>query len=236
MRSTISGSTSTGRSSTTRPMSSAWGFQALAEGSARAIEQRFDDTLTPAESTQRSDEEAQFGAQMDVSGVPDYILQSMGLPYQLGVELVDYLYSSGQTAAVDAAFVTPPTTSEQVLHPELLHRPPMTVATPAADGPVIDDGVIGELGYLQLLHSADPGRTIGRDTVDGWAGDHYVAYTSGGRSCVRDVLKLDTPDDTSTFGKGPRHLGRVGARCQGPPGRRSHPGRVLLRLTGSNVA
>jgi hypothetical protein len=181
------------------PDESSWAFSALAEGSARAVEQQFDDTLTPAESSQRDDEEAQFGAKMDVSGVPDYILDSIGLPYQLGVDLVHHLSSSGGTAAIDAAFVSPPTTSKQVLDPDLLGRPPVPVDKPAADGQVIDEGVVGELGYLQLLHSSDSSGSVNRSTVDGWVGDHYVAYTVGSQTCVRDTVKVDSASDASTL-------------------------------------
>jgi len=181
------------------PDESSFAFQALTEGSARYVEGQFDDTLSASDSQLLEEESSKFGAQMDLSGVPDYIVESLGIPYQLGLQLVEHLHSTGGSEAVDAAFVTPPTTSEQVLNPELMGLSPSVVETPAADGDVIDDGVIGELGFLQLLHSADPGSGVDRAATDGWAGDHYIAYASGGRTCVRDSLRVDTPAAGDAF-------------------------------------
>src|SRR3989304_6057770 len=50
---------------------------------------------------------------------PAYIRQDFLFPYDQGLQFVRALFRQGGWAAVDAAYLDPPTTTEQILHPEL---------------------------------------------------------------------------------------------------------------------
>ena len=54
----------------------------------------------------------------DMSGIPDWMVAQLELPYTAGADFAGSLYASGGFDAVDAAFADPPATTEQVLHPD----------------------------------------------------------------------------------------------------------------------
>ena len=88
--------------------------------------------------------------------------------------------------AVDAAFASPPTTSEQVLRPG--SPPAVAVPEPEAEGDVVDRGAIGALG-LALVLGTD---LFHGDGEDRWDGDRYVTWQDGDRSCT--LAHIAAPD------------------------------------------
>src|SRR6185436_3813647 len=84
------------------------------------------------------------------SVAPPIIVRSVMAPYSDGIELVHWARRRGGWAAVDELWRNPPTTSEQMLHPEkLLAREPaepigVPVAPPAGPSAVLYHDVMGE--------------------------------------------------------------------------------------------
>ena len=175
-------------------------FDALVEGSATVVEMRWYDSLSAEEQAAiDAEEEAGFEdipADSDVE--PDVFDLLTSFPYAVGPLFVEAVLAAGGNARLDAAFATPPPNTEQVLHPEKYlggerERP---VARPTADGPVIQEGRLGEVGVLLMLDTA-MARGPALQAAAGWGNDGYVAWTSGAQTCVRANIVMDTTRDTT---------------------------------------
>ena len=167
-------------------------FSGLVEGNAVRVETLYRRSLDEAEQEQAAEEERDFAQGIDVSGVPPFVADLISFPYLAGPAFVDALVDSGGERRVDAAFSSPPTTSESVLDPEafLAGEVVVHVATPPADGPVIDQGVLGAWPIVMILSAElDPGEA--QDAAVGWAGDAYVAWSEDDRACVRATFVMD---------------------------------------------
>lgn len=182
-----------------------FGFSVLAEGNASHVEDAWTAGLSSEERQALRREEAQFGADI-YQGIPQIVLVSVGAPYELGPSFVDAILDAGGQRELDGAFGVPPTTSEQVLHPEryLDGEATLPVATPPADGVVIDDGMFGEFSLVLLL-SGVIGSRPANESADGWGGDQYVAWDTGtGATCVRADFAMDTDADRRELVEGLR--------------------------------
>jgi hypothetical protein len=169
---------------------------ALVEGDATSVEYRYVDSLSPAEQRQAADEDAAGTG----GGSTEYdpLADLADFPYVDGPPFIDALVVAGGQARVDEAFRHPPTTSAEILHPDLFLSGPGRSPVPdvAADGRDLDDGVVGE--YLLKLVLAE---TVPQDeaerAVAGWRGDEYVEWRAGRRYCVRTTVVLDSPTDVA---------------------------------------
>lgn len=173
------------------------GFQALAEGSAVRIEERYRESLSEADERAAAREERSFGG--NVPDVAEVVQVLFGFPYAFGPALVDAIVDAGGQARLDTAYATdPPASTEHVLEPEsyLKGDDPKPVPTPSADGKAFDDGEIGQL-FLALMLRNEIDADDAREAADGWGGDHYVAWKDGDRTCVRMDFVMDTPADTA---------------------------------------
>jgi hypothetical protein len=168
-------------------------FAALVEGDAVRVESRYFDSLSPDERRQ-----ADVGGETGTSAadLPRVFEILLAFPYEAGEAFVDALVAAGGTARIDAAFGTPPATTEQVLHPQrfLGGEAAVPVPDPRADGRVVDRGVAGEL-VLRLVLAEALDRASAATAAEGWGGDRYVAWSVGARTCVRDSVVMDTPAD-----------------------------------------
>lgn len=173
------------------------GFSALVEGSALTVESAYRRSLTPSERSRASTEEGQFGDDLPAVSIPEVIPALVGFPYEVGEDLISTIERHGGMPALVDAFARPPTTSEQLLHPDLYIRGegPITVDPPPADGALIDQGSIGEL-ILQLMLGKvlDDAGDVRRAT-EGWGGDWYVAWREGSTTCLRATFAMDTEED-----------------------------------------
>lgn len=172
------------------------GFTAVVEGDAKRIEEQYRTSLSKAEQREGAREEAAVAGSTDYSKIPPVLFQFLVFPYARGSALDDALFRAGGQARLDAAFVNPPITSEQVMHPEkfLAGEGPKAVADPASDGPVLDKGTMGEFVLDMMLQTAISSSEADRDAT-GWGGDRYVAWTRGNQTCVRVAFTTDTSGD-----------------------------------------
>ena len=172
-------------------------FGALVEGDAVRIEEQYLASLPAGEARAVAAEERRAAGRIG-GDAPPVLLQLLGFPYAAGPAFVAEVDRSGGQAALDAAFASPPVTSEHVLHPEtfLGGEPPAPVEAPAAGAEVVDAGVLGELGLLLVL-AQELTRPEAAAAARGWGGDRYVAWRRGASSCVRASVVMDTPADTA---------------------------------------
>lgn len=114
-------------------------------------------------------------------------------PYVVGADFATAVHERGGNVALTNAYASPPTSTEQVLHPELYfaEHPPVEVDAPDPDGEPVDEGVLGELGLYLLLARGTPSRAA-LTTASGWAGDAYVTWEDVGVACTEARIKMDT--------------------------------------------
>ena len=178
-------------------------FAALVEGDAVRVEERFFESLGPDE-RRAADVEADAIGSFDPD-VPRVFEVLLTFPYEAGAGFVAALAAAGGPDRINAAFVNPPTTSEQILHPErfLGEEPGKEVTAPVADGRVVDRGQLGELG-LRLLLQEGLDRGAAARGADGWGADRSVAWADGEQTCVRAHVVMDTPGDRDELVEGLR--------------------------------
>ncbi|MEO6121216.1 MAG: hypothetical protein ABIW46_09390 [Acidimicrobiales bacterium] len=176
-------------------------FQALAEGSAVTIEDRYIESLSASERRAADGAESEQGRAIP-TGVPEVVQIAFGFPYVFGPDLVRALLAAGGQARLDEAFAQPPLSTEQVLEPAryLSGDDPRPVAAPRADRPAFDEGEIGELFLILMLRAELPERQA-REAARGWGGDRYVAWRDAGRTCVRMRFVMDTLRDVDELGE-----------------------------------
>jgi hypothetical protein len=182
------------------PDESGYGFTALVEGNASRVEAAYRATFTAEEEDEASAEELAIGGDTDLFALPLALIESLYAPYLLGPILVDAILADGGQVRLDAAFATPPATSEALLDPAtyLEGQTALPVPAPVADGAEIDRNVLGALGLGQVL--GETGIVFGGgagDATEGWGGDQYVAWVQGDQVCLRANIVGDTPDDTA---------------------------------------
>ena len=152
-----------------------------------------------------------------VPGVPAVVRDQLVLPYLVGRDFARALQERGGWEALKAAWSAPPTSMEQVLHPEkfFAHEPPRTVAIRYAPphGHVLDEGVLGELFTRTFLAAgseedapAAPAGVALPPTVDeveraaaGWGGDAYRAWDVGGKTLLVWRTEWDRVEDAREF-------------------------------------
>lgn len=119
---------------------------------------------------------------------PNYMKEDFLFPYSQGFDFVYGLYQNGGWDAVDEAFLNPPVTTEQILHPEKYPSDqPVAVEMPdfspvlGAGWEELDHNVMGEwYTYLILAKGSSSQFTMDDEeskmAAAGWGGDTYVYY------------------------------------------------------------
>ncbi|HEY6180550.1 MAG TPA: hypothetical protein VIX73_39180, partial [Kofleriaceae bacterium] len=175
--------------------------------------------------------------------IPPVVLVPLLDSYMKGALVALTAYEHGGWAAVDGLYRDPPTSTEQVLHPETKLFPvrerPHRVALPKTGDPVLDGNVMGELQwqiYFDLWKSPHAA-----EAAQGWAGDRFsVTRRSDGRLIGRIATRWDSPEAARRFADA--YVASLAARFPGAD--IAHPaagvaradaGRVFVRLSGDRV-
>ncbi len=144
---------------------------------------------------------------------PAFMQEDFLFPYNQGYEFVNFLFEEGGFPAVDAAYLDPPVSTEQILHPDTYpNELPVTVTLPdllptLGDGwTVLDDSVMGEwYTYLILARGHDEDTRLGdveaERAATGWGGDAYAVYLSPAGDATALVLSTvwDSLTEASEF-------------------------------------
>jgi hypothetical protein len=137
---------------------------------------------------------------------PPFMSADLYFPYEKGFAFVQFLYEQGGFETVDDAYLNPPLSTEQILHPERYPEDiPLTVELPDL-GPVLgdswrlfDQNVMGEwYTYLILNKSYEDAyqitETQALEAAEGWGGDAYAVYFN--ESTDETIFIMDTYWDT----------------------------------------
>ncbi len=113
---------------------------------------------------------------------PPYLQQSLIFPYDYGLEFVLYLYNNGAWDAVDAAYDSPPKSTEQIIHPDkyMAADDPVPVTLPdletllGEDWITIEEGTVGEFDLRMTLEAFIEPSEDTESAAAGWGGDAYA--------------------------------------------------------------
>jgi len=148
--------------------------------------------------------ELALAAQEELPDAPYFLQQSLEFAYTEGAAFVAILLQLGNFAAVDAVFVDPPKSTEQVLHAEKYLDGELPVELDVADDALGDkwsvqaENVMGEFFLRTWLEAL--GSENASAAVAGWGGDAYAVFENGSGDTALGVLTAwDSPSDASEF-------------------------------------
>lgn len=122
-----------------------------------------------------------------LDAAPRVVRASLLFPYEEGVRFVRALFERGGNGEIDRAYRDPPSSTEQIIHPERYFSrrdDPTAVVLPdlsrhlGTGWKTLDDGGAGELDIRIILDQFLP-ETEANDAAAGWDGGRYVATESG---------------------------------------------------------
>ncbi len=139
--------------------------------------------------------------------VPRYIRDDLLFPYDKGSAFVSRLIEINGFQAVNAALADPPTSTEQIMHPEKYTQTPRDVPLPVALTPLTstlgtgwtyqDGGTTGEFDLRVLLE--ENGVSNAEDAAAGWGGGRYAFYQNGDAGLIIETTRWDTSKDADEF-------------------------------------
>jgi hypothetical protein len=154
----------------------------------------------------------------DMTGIPDWMVRLLEFPYLSGAVFVGQLYASGGWEAVNAAYDSLPTSTEQVLHPDayLDGEAPVEVASldlwsvVGADWGHASDTTLGEAWMAIWLEGIGVAPAAADAAAAGWGGDRLtVAADTDGAWALGWRIAWDGPADATEFEAA--YAGRQGA-------------------------
>lgn len=161
--------------------------------------------------------------------IPPFLLENLMFPYTQGAEFVQRLHKERGWERIGAAFNDPPTSTEQILHPEKFFGPqrdePKELLMPAfeaalgGDATELYENTLGEFNVSLLLRALGVSKANAAKAATGWGGDRFKSYeTKDGRVVVIWLSTWDSEADAAKFEAAyrkvlpaGRHLERRGA-------------------------
>lgn len=163
-------------------------IQALIEGDAVLTEQSWYYLYATDRDRKEIDDYYQTIELSVFDSAPVFMQEDMMFPYSKGVDFVLTLFEEGGFASIDQAYIDPPVSTEQILHPDGYpdDRPvrvelPDLSTTLGRDLRELDRGVMGEwYTYLILSRGSKESFRLDDDqsieAAAGWGGDAYAVY------------------------------------------------------------
>ncbi len=183
-------------------------FSALIEGDAKFLEARFADRYL-SEEEQLSYALGGLGsADTDtvtkVMNTPAFILHSLYFPYSAGLAFVKTQAGDGPdvNAGINAAYRRPPTSTEQILHPETYaagqnSNPPALPDVAATSGcEARRRNVLGEFAMGELL-GTELDDSKAKEAAAGWNGDVFETVRCGTSLGLVERWQADTDADAA---------------------------------------
>jgi hypothetical protein len=177
------------------------GYLALIEGDAIRIQEAYVASLSDDDRERYLDAigQASGEAEKQLEAIPGVLVALQGAPYALGPSLVELIAAEGGNDAVDDAFEDPPASTEHLVDPRSYFAGDpggdVTVpVVPTGGDQIGEDDRLGALPLFLLLSARiDP--LVALSAADGWGGDAYVVYDSGGTPCMDLAVRGDSARD-----------------------------------------
>ncbi len=123
-------------------------------------------------------------------------------PYRYGVKFVEALYKQGGWDAVDEAYANPPTTTEQIMHPEkyFAQEDALTVeaASVTGDWNLTKTERFGEY-FIFVMLDKWISETEAETAAEGWGGDNFTYYERDDNFLFTWNIVWDSKDDANEF-------------------------------------
>jgi len=185
-------------------------YGALCEGDAESVEYRLSTggaiANQPLEGLRKMAEGMAAGVlQRRFGATPPALVLAFKSQYTEGLVFAEALRRSPKkNEAVDAAFLAPPASTEQILHPEKFlagEDPPVRlVLPPAAEGSkVLMATTLGELGVRIILLSKGRAVPAATEAAAGWGGDTAALVAFPGGEALLWTSAWDTEADATAF-------------------------------------
>ncbi len=183
------------------------GLQALIEGDATLLEEQWMGMYATQEDLMEAMEYINNLDTPVYDSAPRFLRLDFLFPYQAGKNFVETFFRDGGWAAVDALYQEPPSSSEQILHPERYPGDdPVKLVLPDALDALgsgwreIDADTLGEW-YTQLVLNEYIPKAEAASAAAGWGGDAYRVYhnDSSGEDVLFLVMQWDTIKDVHEF-------------------------------------
>lgn len=170
----------------------------LIEGDAVLTQQLWAQEHLTADEIAEAAAEATGGASLDAA--PAYLRASLFFPYAQGGLFVADLFSNGGHDAIDTAFEDPPTSTEQILHPDRYRDgdDPVDVpirVRPGAGWRRASTYQFGEFDLDQILQPV--GADTAAEAAEGWDGGTVRSWTAGDDTAVAAHLEFDSEEDAA---------------------------------------
>lgn len=181
---------------------------ALIEGDASEVERVYLYTHPDLISDVQKETQAEVGSQQQLNSAPPIIRETLLFPYIQGQQFVDYLVraDNDRWTLVNEAFRNPPTSTEQIMHPQkfLSREKPVAISLPNLS-PVLgsawtkaETNLFGEFQTKVLLHGKLPEEQASQAAA-GWGGDEFALWEKGNSNVVIWKTVWDTSGDASQF-------------------------------------
>lgn len=189
-------------------------LQALSEGDATLAMATYAKEFKSTEQILEMQRQALGADQKKLESAPEIVQVNTLFPYTQGAQFVAYLVRSGGWEAVNKAYLEPPTTTEQILHPEKYTRGerPERVTTPELASALgegwqqVGVDTLGELGWIMYFGTELSVDRAGKAAA-GWGGDQYVVLKhSSGRYALAALTIWDSATDAREFHSGLKDL------------------------------
>jgi hypothetical protein len=119
------------------------------------------------------------------SDLPQLLRDKLVFSYRDGTQFVQWAYAAHGTRGVDALFADPPTSTQQILHPEKYYTQrenPLRIVpwglVRQMKEPAVVDQTLGEYLIRQLVATNSSANEAAKLT-SGWTGDQLSAYRDG---------------------------------------------------------
>lgn len=142
--------------------------------------------------------------QQDRTIYPGYVAELDEFQAETAIALVELLVSEGGLPRLDAAYDSPPATSEQVYHSfqYVAREPAVPVELPdvrVSGFQKLDSGVLGERGLRAIL-SEGVNEAQRLQAATGWGGDAYQTWWNGEAVVMLVLFEGDTERDAEELG------------------------------------
>ena len=165
-----------------------------AEGVPQWVAMRYHAALTVAEQEAMAEELPIIRSVDLAAGVPPAAAELLGFGYVRGPVLIDGITAAGVERPYDKVVDRFPASSEQVLFPAAYVEAelPVPVSPPGLPSGVAGtaSGRLGSL-YLMMMAKTVVDETTALELVRAWAGDSYVQWSEGSKSCLALEIAMD---------------------------------------------
>lgn len=139
--------------------------------------------------------------------IPFFLMETMTFYYDEGASFVMSIWQEGGWDAVNDVWDNPPTTSEQIIHPEKYRNGeeaiPVAIADPQPlfgdDWRIIEDNEWGELGTRVFLENGGVSSSAASNAAEGWGGDGVYVITNDEESAMVWTAAWDSEDEAVEF-------------------------------------